>query len=77
VQTLSRDGEILLLIVRDGYRGTSARRIAIGSPAADVLARYGPPTRRLETTQGQNWSYDAPRIAFQLRHGQVVSWMLF
>jgi hypothetical protein len=77
VQTLSRDGEILLLVVRDGFRGTSARGIAMRSAAADVLARYGAPTRRLETTQGQSWSYDTQRIAFQLRDGQVVSWVVF
>ena len=77
VQTLSRDGEILLLVVRDGFRGASARGITMRSAAADVLARYGAPTRRLETTQGQSWSYDAQRIAFQLREGRVVSWVVF
>jgi tetratricopeptide (TPR) repeat protein len=77
VQTLSRDGEILLLVVRDEFRGTSARGIAMQSAAADVLARYGAPTRRLETTQGQSWSYDTQRIAFQLRDGRVVSWVVF
>jgi tetratricopeptide (TPR) repeat protein len=77
VQTLSRDGEILLLVVRDGFGGASARGVAMQSAAADVLARYGAPTRRLETTQGQSWSYDAQRIAFQLRNGRVVSWVVF
>jgi tetratricopeptide (TPR) repeat protein len=76
-QTLARDGEILMIFVRQGYRGESARGITIGSGAEDVLGRYGPPTRRLETTQGQSWSYDAQRIAFQLHQGRVVSWLLF
>jgi tetratricopeptide (TPR) repeat protein len=77
MQTLSRDGEILLIFVRQGYSGESARGISIGSSAEDVLGRYGLPTRRLETTQGQNWSYDVQRIAFQLHQGKVVSWLLF
>jgi hypothetical protein len=31
----------------------------------------------LELTQGQSWAYDHRRIAFQLRDGRVVSWLLF
>jgi hypothetical protein len=77
MRTLSQDGEILMLVLQEGYRGTSARGIAIGSRAQDVLARYGPPTRRLETTQGQSWSYDTHRLAFQMRDGRVISWLLF
>jgi tetratricopeptide (TPR) repeat protein len=76
-RTLSQDGELLMIVVQEGYRGTSARGIAIGSSPQDVQARYGPPSRRLETTQGQSWSYDAQRIAVQLRGGRVVSWLLF
>jgi hypothetical protein len=77
MQALWRDGEILMIFVRQWYGGESARGITIGSGAADVLGRYGPPTRRLETTQGQSWSYDAQRIAFQLHLEKVVSWLLF
>ena len=77
VQALLQDGEILMLMVREGFRGTSTRGIAIGSAAQEVLAHYGTPTRRLETTQGQSWSYDAQRIVLQLRGGRVVSWLLF
>jgi hypothetical protein len=77
MQALWRDGEILMLFVHQGYGGESARGITIGSGAEDVLGRYGVPTRRLETTQGQNWSYDAQRIAFQLHQGKVISWLLF
>jgi hypothetical protein len=31
----------------------------------------------LELTQGQSWAYDADRIAFQLRDGRVISWLVF
>jgi tetratricopeptide (TPR) repeat protein len=77
VMTLARDGEIRMLMARDGYRGISARQITIGQEAQNVLTHYGPPTRRVVTTYGQNWSYDTHRIAFQLRDGKVVSWLVF
>jgi tetratricopeptide (TPR) repeat protein len=78
IMTLTtQHGEILMLSVRDGYRGTSTQGIALGSPANEVLARYGPPTRRHDLPRGQSWAYEAHRIAFQLRDGQVVSWLRF
>jgi tetratricopeptide (TPR) repeat protein len=77
VMTLSQAGEILMLLVREGYQGTSAQGMTIGSTARNVLAVYGPPSRRLEMTHGNNWSYDAQRIAFQLRNGKVVSWLVY
>jgi tetratricopeptide (TPR) repeat protein len=75
--TLSRHGLLHMLVALEGYPGQSARGIAIGSSDHDVLARYGAPSRVLEMTQGANWSYDEPGIAFQFRHRQVVSWLLF
>jgi tetratricopeptide (TPR) repeat protein len=77
IVTLAQSGEVLMLLVRQGYRGTSAQGIALGSRAQDVLTRYGPPTRRHELPRGQSWAYEAPRIAFQFRDGQVVSWLRF
>ena len=77
IMTLSRDGEILMIMVQDGYKEASARGITLGSREQDVLARYGAPSRRLEMTQGYNWGYDAHRVAFQLRDGKVISWLVF
>jgi len=77
IMTLSQDGEILMLIVREGYQGASARGIKIGAADKGVLAHYGPPSRQSDTTYGNNWTYDVDRIAFQLRDGKVVSWLLF
>ena len=77
IMTLSRDGEILMIMVQNGYKEASARGITLGSREQDVLARYGAPSRRLEMTQGYNWGYDAHRIAFQLRDGKVISWLVF
>lgn len=77
VMTLSQDGEIRMIMVREGFRGASARGVTLGSEARDILAHYGSPSRRLELTQGQSWGYDAYRIAFQLRDGKVISWLVF
>ena len=77
VMTLAWDREIIMVMIREGYQGHSAQGLHIGSHDADVLARYGPPSRRHELTQGQNWAYDAQRIAFQFHAGRLVSWLLF
>jgi hypothetical protein len=77
IRTVSRDGELLIIVVQDGFRGTSARGITLGSQRHVVLTRYGAPSRRVETTQGESWSCDAHRIAFQLRGGTVVSWLIY
>ena len=75
--TLSQAGEIMMLMVSQGYPGTSTYGMKIGSRTNEVLARYGVPSRRMELASGQHWAYDAHRIAFQLRDGQVVSWLVF
>jgi hypothetical protein len=31
---------------------------------------------RTAMAPGQSWAYDAQRIAFQLRDGKVVSWLM-
>jgi tetratricopeptide (TPR) repeat protein len=74
---LVQDGEIRMILVREGYEGKSARGLTIGRTADEVRERYGSPTRQAELTQGHSWSYDPQRIAFQLRDGKVVSWLLF
>jgi hypothetical protein len=78
--TLAQEKEILMIVVQEGARASSAsseKGITIGSPAQAVLAAYGPPVRQIATTRGESWSYEAPRIAFQFRDGQVVSWLVF
>ena len=75
--TLSQPGEIFMLMAREGFQDSSMRGITIGSTAQDVLTHYGLPSRQVEMTQGQSWAYDAQRIAFQLRAGKVVSWLVF
>jgi hypothetical protein len=66
-----------MILVREGFRRASARGITLGSEARAILAQYGAPTRRLDLTHGRSWDYDAQRIAFQLRGGRIVSWLVF
>jgi tetratricopeptide (TPR) repeat protein len=77
ITTLSQDGEIIMMLIQDRYPGTSRQGIAIGNSAHEVVARYGTPTRLSDLTQGQTWAYDPQRIAFQVRAGQVVSWLVY
>jgi tetratricopeptide (TPR) repeat protein len=77
IVTLSQDEEIQMIVALEGYKGKSARGMAIGSGKQDVMAAYGNPSRIVHTTQGVSWVYEAQGIAFQLRQGKVVSWLVF
>jgi tetratricopeptide (TPR) repeat protein len=77
IVTLSQDEEIQMIVALEGYKGKSTRGMAIGSGKQDVMVVYGNPSRIVHTTQGVSWVYEAQGIAFQLRQGKVVSWLLF
>ncbi len=77
MMTFAQDEEIVMIVAEPGYRGKSSRGIAIGSAQAEVLDQYQTPSRVLEMTQGESWVYDKMGISFQMRHGRVVSWLLF
>lgn len=75
--TLSQDDEIKLIVILDGFTGKTKKSVAIGSSERDVISAYGAPVQVLDMTQGATWLYASQGIAFQLRNGKVVSWMLF
>jgi len=77
VKTLSQEDEIKMILTPEGFKGKSARGISISSLEKDVLAEYGRPSKVLPMTQGATWVYASEGIAFQLRGGKVVSWLLF
>ncbi|MEO6760074.1 MAG: hypothetical protein ABIO24_11525, partial [Saprospiraceae bacterium] len=56
----SLDGlkKMAFLLTDADYRGETARKIKIGSPAAAVLKAYKSPDEKLETTRGQLWRYN-------------------
>jgi len=77
VMTLSQGDEILMLMAQQGFKQSSVKGIRIGSRAQDIRTQYGEPSRRLDTAHGYSWSYDVHRIAFQLRHDRVMSWLVY
>jgi tetratricopeptide (TPR) repeat protein len=77
VMTLSQKDEIKLIVTLDGFGGKSAKGIALGTNEKDVIAAYGAPAQVLDMTQGATWLYSSQGIAFRLRNGKVVAWMLF
>jgi tetratricopeptide (TPR) repeat protein len=77
VTTLSQGYAIQMLLAQEGFQGGSMRGISLGSLATDVRAKYGVPSRILHMTQGETWVYDVYSVAFQLRAGRVISWLVF
>jgi hypothetical protein len=77
VMTISQSDEILLIVAREGCAGKSGKGISLGSLAKDTAKLYGAPPLVLNTTQGASWVYPLEKIAFQIRDGKVVSWVLF
>src|SRR5262249_47885074 len=61
VMTLVLDGELIMLMAREEYQGQSVQGVGIGSRTADIVTRYGPPSRRHEMPHGQDWTYDTQR----------------
>lgn len=82
VMTLSQEDSdleepILLVSTLEGYKGKSLKGIILGSREKEVLSKYGAPSKVLNTTRGKSWVYENPGIAFQVREGKVLSWLLF
>ncbi len=77
IMTVSQDDEILMIITPERFQGKTSRGCIIGSSEKDILSSYGPPSTILNMTQGMSWVYQNEKIAFRIRDGKVVSWMLF
>lgn len=77
IMTVSHDDEVIMIVTLEGFKGNSSKSISIGSPEKDVLALYGAPSKILNMTQYISLTYTSQGIAFQLREGKVVSWLLY
>lgn len=77
IQTFAQDDIIRMIHVQESYRGATAQGIQIGDSSDTIRARYGAPTRILHAGDGQSWGYDTVGIAFQLRRGTVVAWLVY
>ena len=77
VQALTQQKQIHMIWVQRGFTGISARGVAIGDAIDAIQTRYGAPSRVLEMGEGRSWCYDTLGIAFELREGKVISWLLY
>jgi hypothetical protein len=66
---------IAFIATRDSYEGATAAGIKHGSLEEDVVAAYGEPVLRRETTQGQMMIYD--NITFIIKDNKVVKWVIY
>lgn len=75
--TVSQRGDVVLIVVPPAFPGKTEGGIAIGGPAAQVRAAYGPPGQVLELADGEAWVFKERGISFRVRDGKVVSWQIF
>lgn len=73
----ARDDEIVLLTASPPPPGPTAEGIRPGAGTADLLAKYGRPSGIGLSSTGEAWAYAGRGIAFVVRGGKVVSWILF
>ena len=74
---VSQDDEIRIVVTPPGYEGKSAGGIGLGGTARELATGYGAPAQVQDLSQWESWIYVERGIAFQLRDGKVVSWLLF
>jgi tetratricopeptide (TPR) repeat protein len=73
----ARDDEIVLITASPSPPGPTAEGIRPGAGTADLLAKYGRPSGIGLSSTGEAWAYAGRGIAFVVRGGKVVSWILF
>ncbi len=77
VTLVAREDEVVRLAASAPFRGTTAKGIAVGATVKDIDAGYGKPSTVFPSTEGEAWLYPAQGLAFVVRDGKVVSWILF
>ncbi|MHC1729333.1 MAG: tetratricopeptide repeat protein [Syntrophobacteraceae bacterium] len=77
VVTVSESEEIQLIKVLSGFEGKTGRDIGIGESKENVISRYGPPARILETRGGFCLFYESFRMVFIFSENRLASWILF
>jgi len=75
--TVWQDDELLIALTPENYEGQSAGGISLGSTENDLHDRYGPPIRSIDMSQWASWIYPSQEVAFQVRGGKVISWMIY
>ena len=75
--TVSQNEEIQMIVASNGFSGKTGKDVGIGCSKADVVSRYGGPTRTLDTSLGYTLVYDVPGIAFNFQEGKLALVVLF
>lgn len=71
------DHTITQVVLSHPTRRATAQGIRLAQTEDDVWQRYGAPARVEETATGRYLLYDRLHLAFAVRAGQVVSWVVF
>jgi len=74
---ISQNSRIRFISVRDSNELKSKYGIFPGCKEREVMAKYEKPSRNMDYSLGKYLIYDYQKIAFEVRDGKVVSWLLF
>jgi tetratricopeptide (TPR) repeat protein len=77
VTVVAREDEIVRLSVSGPFGGQTVTGISLGADGKKLTNLYGKPPTVLPSTAGDTWVYPAQGVAFVVRDGKVVSWILF
>jgi len=76
--TVVLDGnEIRIVVATPNYKGKSNQGVKVGSSTEVIVAGYGNPGIKLQSTQGDSLLYPRDGITFQMQKNKVVSWMIY
>jgi predicted Zn-dependent protease len=71
------DDVVILLSSTAFYRGETGAGLRSGDEADDVKGEYGSPDSTAIVGDRAVWRYDIPGMAFRIRDGRILSWMIF
>jgi len=60
-----------------GYRGQTGKGLKVGDDVTSIRQAYGVPNKVMDTLDGQFLIYEVPRLVFELKNNQMVSWILY
>jgi tetratricopeptide (TPR) repeat protein len=77
LMVVSQDGGVMLIVAGQGSQEKTSRNIRATSGEEEVLTLHGRSFEVQATTGGKNMIYKEQGVAFRIRDGKVVSWLVF
>lgn len=77
LMVVSQDGGVILVVAGERSQEKTSRNIRAGSREEEVLALHGGFCEVQAVTGGRNIVYKDQGVAFRIRDGKVVSWLVF